>query len=1344
MGILFPLCSCAFAQSGSDAGTAVITLDVRFDWGDGSGYQILLDADHNAYDSLIPDYSTNLLSEGEAGSLYAAFEYKMPETASGSLTEGFFTGAGRWSMEVPAGVYDYVVANPTPGSGIWVANGMDGRGNDFHFEAGYEYIFRITRQLVNGNVRDFCERRVPSPIDLAVSAILSPLSGTGLDDNTAVVARISNEGLDTVSSFLLRYSIDGGSPVEEPVEQTLAPEETIEHTFAVRADFSELRSYNLQVEVAAEGDTVDGNNVLECVIDHVEPVPVPFRVDFNDTSDIGNFRILDANEDGMSWVRTTTIWPDADGNEMDPGSVYGKYLEIACPSSRPMDDWLMVFPPVRIPAGTAHIGFNYKGGYDYSTEHLQVWYGTSSNVDDMTLLRDLDGFWGGEWFYNAANIQVEEEGDYYFAFRACSEANSYSIMLDNVSVDAGPASGIPDLVMEKLLLPVSSCGLGQEERVGVRLNNAGAFDITSYTLSYTVNGQDTVTQAFTDTIFIQEAREVWFDVPADFSSLGSRYEIQAWGMVNLPDGALTENRTEDNAAEGTVTHYAPASLPLHTEFSTQEGRDDWAFDAGSWYFDTTYGLFANTGMEPMLSRCVRLEEGQGCRFAFRYMAGLEFMGMYLYEDFDVLYGLSGTDLASWDTLFSFRDEYTGSMFVDAEQAFVCEAAGDYSFAFVPRVSNMTLYLDEVSVEAWEEYDVRMNLFRAYPRLMPADLANAPFPVRVEVENRGMRDVDSVLVTVLDASGTEAGRAWMDLGVSGAVAGTGFLVDLDGLAVGDMDTLTATVSIPGQEDSNLDNALLSPLMVTRDEMAYDRMEESMYAASHLIGMAGRFGCGLPFYLPASDTLTGISVGWGAEGPVEFGLSVHGWDAQGKRLGDLLYEGSFVKEEGTGQIRYEMPAMLLDTGFYMFSVELDGEFLVADLQPGGLLYLTSVDPVVEQTDLGYPAIRPVFGAGELHAADMEVARFLKPVDTGLFAANEAVVLEVANNGYQEAEAGIRICVDGEWSDAKTITLGGYSRQEVGFTADLSAPGRHELTAVVSCTEDSETANDTLTKIIYGLQAVDPYVMDFEHCMDFAISNFNPAWTSVDGDGVPTLGFTGVDFPHHDEAFGFIAFNPALTDPVMNPGEAPEIQPHGGVRFGAAFDPQGSGQSNDWLISPLLELPAEDAGMRLFVKSYVAEYGLEKYNILVSETGSNPEDFEIIGETREAPADSWTEVTVDLSDYAGKSVYIAIQCVSEDAFIFMVDDIQVSRPAGNESGSLSPRMSLYPNPASDKVVLFSSAPIERARVFSTSGHCLFDEVLAGGTEFVYDVSALAPGLYLIQAWTSQGTAVLKLIVR
>ena len=346
MGILFPLCSCVFAQSGSDAGTAVITLDVRFDWGDGSGYQILLDADHNAYDSLIPDYSTNLLSEGEAGSLYAAFEYKMPETASGSLTEGFFTGAGRWSMEVPAGVYDYVVANPTPGSGIWVANGMDGRGNDFHFEAGYEYIFRITRQLVNGNVRDFCERRVPAPIDLAVSAILSPLSGTGLDDNTAVVARISNEGLDTVSSFLLRYSIDGGSPVEEPVEQTLAPEETIEHTFAVRADFSELRSYNLQVEVAAEGDTVDGNNVLECVIDHVEPVPVPFRVDFNDTSDIGNFRILDANEDGMSWVRTTTIWPDADGNEMDPGSVYGKYLEIACPSSRPMDDWLMVFPPV--------------------------------------------------------------------------------------------------------------------------------------------------------------------------------------------------------------------------------------------------------------------------------------------------------------------------------------------------------------------------------------------------------------------------------------------------------------------------------------------------------------------------------------------------------------------------------------------------------------------------------------------------------------------------------------------------------------------------------------------------------------------------------------------------------------------------------------------------------------------------------------------------------------------------------------------------------------------------------------------------------------------------------------
>ena len=29
------------------------------------------------------------------------------------------------------------------------------------------------------------------------------------------------------------------------------------------------------------------------------------------------------------------------------------------------------------------------------------------------------------------------------------------------------------------------------------------------------------------------------------------------------------------------------------------------------------------------------------------------------------------------------------------------------------------------------------------------------------------------------------------------------------------------------------------------------------------------------------------------------------------------------------------------------------------------------------------------------------------------------------------------------------------------------------------------------------------------------------------------------------------------------------------------------------------------------------------------------------------TWTEVTFDLSDYDGQTVYVAIQCVSEDAF-------------------------------------------------------------------------------------------------
>ena len=63
-----------------------VTLTAGDVWGDGSGYQMLLDADAKAYGTIIPQ-SGNLTESGDADeSIYAEFEYKIPGQADGILT----------------------------------------------------------------------------------------------------------------------------------------------------------------------------------------------------------------------------------------------------------------------------------------------------------------------------------------------------------------------------------------------------------------------------------------------------------------------------------------------------------------------------------------------------------------------------------------------------------------------------------------------------------------------------------------------------------------------------------------------------------------------------------------------------------------------------------------------------------------------------------------------------------------------------------------------------------------------------------------------------------------------------------------------------------------------------------------------------------------------------------------------------------------------------------------------------------------------------------------------------------------------------------------------------------
>lgn len=188
------------------------------------------------------------------------------------------------------------------------------------------------------------------------------------------------------------------------------------------------------------------------------------------------------------------------------------------------------------------------------------------------------------------------------------------------------------------------------------------------------------------------------------------------------------------------------------------------------------------------------------------------------------------------------------------------------------------------------------------------------------------------------------------------------------------------------------------------------------------------------------------------------------------------------------------------------------------------------------------------------------------------------------------------------------------------------------------------------LFRWNVIEKWQDDFEGHEDFTVNSPGKVgWSYIDGDGAPTYASSSYEFPHMNEPMAFIVFNPSAT----SPGMADEMTPHSGNKLLCCFASTGRVTNNDYIISPELEM-SNDFVIRFWASSYDNRFQ-EEIRIGYSTTGKEEADFIWVGENQTVPA-KWTEYIINIPKEAK---YVTINCISNDRYILMLDDIYIGAP-------------------------------------------------------------------------------------
>lgn len=340
------------------------------------------------------------------------------------------------------------------------------------------------------------------------------------------------------------------------------------------------------------------------------------------------------------------------------------------------------------------------------------------------------------------------------------------------------------------------------------------------------------------------------------------------------------------------------------------------------------------------------------------------------------------------------------------------------------------------------------------------------------------------------------------------------------------------------------------------------------------------------------------------------------------------------------------------------------------------------------------------------------------------------------------------------ATAYNLGGHTVHGTGYFTDKSGMAHLYLFAVEGFTAhvfDYDIEADSMTP---------NYIFDF---------SVTPGWGAACSAGGAYIGecngsiyFFG-DVDRSPNLIGIYALSEYIPEPPTPPEGDIYLDFNDGINHWNTIDADGDGYNweirQNWgsaenpysLTSASIDIYTEDP---LYPDNYlVTPYKLDYEQIVFSAnvqdtlhpaehlavavsttSGDNPDEFSIIWETvmTAKVAGEWYDFSVDLREFQGQDIYVAIlhtNCTNQ--FMVNIDDIVLYREYNvfwnvNENTAIA--CSIYPNPAADMLTVENGADVNRYELYNVSGALMLSKAVNART-FDIDLRDLPAGTYLLK---------------